>query len=148
MRQEFSDRLRILLSDKFAGSWKDGWVYGRLKQELKLQPDELDALATALGFKYGWNHVVKDILENQWQEDEVRWIQQELNKVQKQASLNRKKVNISQKIAALLQDLEALDNKPRRELTDIERALIALILKMQSDEQLWVLEMIFNRYKF
>lgn len=148
MRQEFSDRLRILLKDKFAGSWKDGWVYGRLKQELNLQPDELDVLATALGFKYGWNHSVKDILENQWQEDEVRWMQQELSKVQKQASLNRQKVNISQKIAALLQELEALDNKPRRELTDIERALVALILKMQSDEQLWVLEMIFNRYTF
>jgi rhamnogalacturonyl hydrolase YesR len=62
-------------------------------------------------------------------------------------SLNRQKVSTSQKIAALLQELEALDNKPRRELTDIERALVALILKMQSDEQIWVLEMIFNRYK-
>ncbi len=133
MRQEFSDRLRILLKDKFAGSWKDGWVYGRLKQELKLQPDELDTLAIALGFKYGWNHAVKDILENQWQEDEVRWMQQELEKVQKQASLNRQKVNISQKIAELLRELEALDDNPRRELTDIEQALVALILKMESD---------------
>lgn len=148
MRQEFSERLKILLKEKFAGSWRDGWVYGRLKQELNLQLDELDALATALGFKYGWNHAVKDILENQWQEDEVRWMQQELNKVQKQVSLNRQKVNVSQKIAALLQELETLDNKPKRELTDIERALIALILKMKVDEQLWVLEMIFNRYKF
>jgi hypothetical protein len=147
MRQEFSDRLRLLLQDKFAGSWRDGWVYGRLKQEFNLQPEELNALATTLGFKYGWNRAVQDILENQWQEDEVRWMQQELTKVQKQVSLNRQKVSTSQKIAALLQELEALDNKPRRELTDIERALVALILKMQSDEQIWVLEMIFNRYK-
>ncbi len=148
MRQEFSERFKILLKEKVAGSWRDGWVYGRLKQELNLQPDELDALATALGFKYGWNHVVKDILENQWQEDEVRWMQQELNKVQKQVSLNQQKINLSQKIAALLQELETLDNKPKRELTDIERALIALVLKMKVDEQLWVLEMIFNRYRF
>ncbi|MGB7084664.1 MAG: hypothetical protein WBD47_03860, partial [Phormidesmis sp.] len=61
MRQEFSERLKVLLREKFSGSWKDGWVYGRLKQEFDLQSDELNALATALRFKYGWNSAVKDI---------------------------------------------------------------------------------------
>lgn len=147
MRQEFSDRLRVLMQEKSAGSWRDGWVYGRLKQEFDLQLDELNAMATALGFKYGWNSTVKNILKNQWQEDEVRWMQQELNKVQKQVSLNQQKSDISQTVAVLLQELETLD-KPKKELTDIERVLIALILKMKVDEQSWVLEIILNRYKF
>jgi hypothetical protein len=147
MRQEFSDQLKILLKEKFAGSWRDGWVYGRLKQEFDLELDELNAIATALGFKYGWNSTVKDILENQWQEDEVRWMQQELNKVQKQVSLNRQKNNISQKTAALLQELETT-NKPRQELTEVEQALVALILRMKVDEQLLMLEMILDRCKF
>jgi hypothetical protein len=146
MRQEFSDRLKVLIHEKFAGSWKDGWVYGRLKQDLDLQPDELNVLAATLGFKYGWNHAVKDILENQWQEDEVTWMQRELNKVQKQVSLNRQKVSTSQKMDILIEELKALENKPRQEFTDIEQALIALILKMKFDEQLWMLETIFNRY--
>ena len=81
MRQAFSNRLKILQKEKLAGSWRDGWVYGRLKQEFSLEPDELDALATALGFKYGWNHSVKDILERQWQKDEVRWRNRELERV-------------------------------------------------------------------
>ena len=128
------------------GSWRDGWIYGRLKQEFDLQPDELNAMASALGFKYGWNPMVKDILENQWQEDEVRWMQKEANKLQIQASLNQQKDALSQKIATLLQEVETVA-KPKQELTDIERALIALIIKMTADEQLWVLEMIFDRRK-
>ena len=146
MRQEFSERLKILLKEKFAGSWKDGWVYGRLNQEIDLQPDELDAIATSLGFKYGWNSVVKDILERQWQEDEVIWMQRELTKIQKQVSLNQQKADLSRKIATMLQELGTSD-KPRQELTDIERVIIALLLKMKAEEQIWVLEMIFNRYK-
>lgn len=128
------------------GSWKDGWVYGRLRQEFDLQPDELNAMATALGFKYGWNPMVKDILENQWQEDEVRWMQQEANKIQKQASLNRQKNDLSQEITVLLQEIETVA-KPRQELTEIERALIALIIKMNVDEQWWLLKIIFDRRK-
>ena len=147
MRQEFSERLRNLQKEKMFGSWKDGWVYGRLNQEFDLQLDELNAVATALGFKYGWNAAVKDILESQWQEEEVRWMQQELSKVQRKVSSNRQKEHLSQKIAALLQELETT-NRSARNLTDIERVLIALILKMRADEQLWILEEIFNRYRF
>ena len=147
MRQEFFERLNYLQKEKMFGSWKDGWVYGRLNQEFELQLDELNAMSTALGFKYGWNAAVKDILENQWQEEEVRWMQQELGKVQRKVSSNRQKERISQKIAALLQELETT-NQSERKLTDIERVLIALILKMRADEQLWILEEIFNRYRF
>ncbi|MGB7086863.1 MAG: hypothetical protein WBD47_14990, partial [Phormidesmis sp.] len=69
-------------------------------------------------------------------------------KVQKRVYLNQQKETLSQKIAQLLRELEALDYEPRRELSDIERALISLVLKMSADEQLWVIEQIFNRYKF
>lgn len=144
MRQEFPDRLKILLREKFAGLWKDGWVYGRLKQEFDLQPDELNAMVAALGFKRGWNPMVQEILENQWQEDEIRWMQQEANKLKKQASLKHQKHELSQKVTALLQEVETVA-KPRQELTNIERVLMALIIKMNADEQLRVLDMILNQ---
>ncbi len=147
MRQEFLDRLKILLKERLAGSWKDGWVYGRLKQEFDLQPDELGAIANVLKFKYGWNPTVQELLERQWQEEEVRWMQHELNKMQEQVALHQQKSNISQKIATLLQEYEILD-APQQKLTDVERLLIALIFKMNVEEQLWLLETIFDRYKF
>ncbi len=147
MRQVFSDRLKILIKEKSVGLWRDGWVYGRLNQEFDLQLDELNAMTTALGFKYGWNSAVEEILESQWQEDEVRWMQQHLDKAKRQASLNQEKDDLSRKIAELLQESETT-HKPRKKLTRVERALIALILKMKVNEQLWVLEAIFNRYRF
>ena len=67
MRPEVLEQIKVLVREKHAGSRKDGWVYGKLKQAFDLQPDELDQLAAALGFKYGWNPTVKDILEKQWQ---------------------------------------------------------------------------------
>ncbi len=106
----------------------------------------MDAIATSLGFKYGWNSTVKDILERQWQDDEVIWMQRELTKLQKQVSLNQQKADISRKIATMLQELGTSD-KPTRELTDIERVIIALLLKMKAEEQVWMLEVLFNRYK-
>ena len=63
------------------GSYKDGWVYGRLNQEFELELSELTEMAKILGFKYGWNHSVKEILENQWQQEELIWKQRELAKV-------------------------------------------------------------------
>ncbi len=146
MRQEFLNRLRVLLLERRSGSWKDGWVYGRLKQEFDLQPDELDAMATALGFKYKWNPGLKFVLEEQWQKEEPHWMAQELKKLERQVFLNQEKDDLSSKIAALLQDLET-SNGLREELTDVERALVSLILKMKQDEQIWLLESIFNRYK-
>lgn len=146
MRQEFLDRLRILLRERSAGSWKDGWVYGRLKQDFDLQPDELNEMAAALRFRYGWNSSVKDILENQWQEDEVRWMRQERETTKNKVSQQLEKLNISGEIARLLHELETLDI-PREKITDLERVLIKLIFRMRVDEQLWMLEAILNRYK-
>ena len=109
MRQEFSDRLRILIREKFAGSCRDGWVYGRLKQEFDLQPDELNAMAIALRFKRGWNPGLKDILEGQWQKDEVEWIRRERNKAQTRLSREQEKYRISRELDALLQSLKNSD---------------------------------------
>jgi hypothetical protein len=146
MHPEFLDRLKQLRLERFSGSWSDGWIYGRLKQEFNLQPDELDAMASALGFKYGWNPTVKNLLKEQWQQDEVRWMQEKLVRIEQKVSLNRKKTDISQKIAELAQELEA-SGKRRKELTDIEQALMALIFRMDTTEQMWVLRIIFDRFK-
>jgi hypothetical protein len=146
MNPDFLDDLRMLRSERFSGSWSDGWIYGRLKQKFNLQPDELNEMARALGFKYGWNPTVKKLLEEQWQQDEVRWMEQNLIRIEQKVSLNRKKTDVSQRIAELVKELEASDNK-RKELTDVEQALMALILRMDVAEQMWVLEMIFNRFK-
>ncbi|MBW4550860.1 MAG: hypothetical protein KME35_07100 [Aphanocapsa sp. GSE-SYN-MK-11-07L] len=146
MRQEFVDRFNALLSEKRQGLWKDGWVYGRLKQEFDLQPDELDAMATGLGFKYKWNPMLKEILEQQWQKEEPRWLEQKLNQLQAEVSAKRQAASIDRKIATLLAELETSGGL-RQQLTDVERALISLILKMSEDEQIWLLEIIFNRYK-
>ncbi len=152
MRQEFLDRLQALLKERAFGGWRDGWVYGRLKQEFTLHPDELSTMTSALGFKRGWNSAVEDILEEQWQKDESRWMQQELAKAQRQSSHNQikadltSKIDTARKMAAVYQELEA-SGKLKREMTDIERALVGLILRMEDNDQLWLLEMIFNRLR-
>lgn len=69
MRQEFLDRLQAILREKAGGGWKDGWVYGRLKQEFALQQDELEEMARRLGFKMGWNAPLESLLEEQWERE-------------------------------------------------------------------------------
>jgi hypothetical protein len=152
MRQEFLDRLQALLKEKAFGGWRDGYVYGRLNQEFTLYPEELNKMASALGFKYGWNPSVEDILEEQWQKDESRWMQEKLAKAQRQLSHHQQKTDLASKIdetrkkAALYQEIEA-SGRSNREMTDIERALVGLILKMEASDQLWLLETIFNRLR-
>ena len=73
MRQDFLNQLHALLQEKSAGGWKDGWIYGRLQQDFTLTPDEREKLAQALGFQYGWNPTVEDLLEHQWQEEKPFW---------------------------------------------------------------------------
>jgi stage V sporulation protein K len=75
--QPFLQRLQELIQERFAGSYRDGWIYGRLLQEFDLTPEQLNLLATTLGFKYGWNAIVQDILEKQWQEDYRFWQQRQ-----------------------------------------------------------------------
>lgn len=152
MRQEFLDRLQALLKERSCGGWRDGWVYGRLKLEFTLYPDELNKIASALGFKYEWNSAVENILEGQWQKDESAWMQRELAKAEEELSRRQRKAHIANKIdtthkiAALYQEPGA-SGEIRRETTDIETALTELILKMNADDQLWLLEVIFNRLR-
>lgn len=151
MRQEFLNRLNELLQERRIGSWKDGWVYGRLKQEFTLDPEELGKLAEVLGFKYGWNRVVEDLLEEQWRSQELLWMEQQRLNLKRQVDAQQQKADLSRKIDELLQELEnpsqPKSKKPAKPLTRIERALVSLIFKMKEEEQLWILEVIFNRYK-
>ncbi|NET09367.1 MAG: hypothetical protein F6K16_32620 [Symploca sp. SIO2B6] len=73
MRQEVVDRLQVLRMEKLGSIWTDGWVYGRLKEEFELQPDELEFFAEQLGFKYGWNPKLQAVLEQQWQQQGPIW---------------------------------------------------------------------------
>jgi hypothetical protein len=139
----------MLRIERRSGSWTDGWIYGRLKQEFDLQPDELDAMTSAMGFKYGWNTTVENLLEGQCLKDEVRWMEQKLSRIEEKVSLHRKKSDISDKIAVLVQELELKSSSSnKKEYTDIEQALMGLILKMNYDDQMWVLKMIFNHFKY
>lgn len=121
MQSDFENRLRILIKEKFAGSWRDGWVYGRLRQEFTLSKCELDAVASALGFKYGWNSAVEKILEDQWEKDKSQWFDTLIK---------------GQRNALKTQNKEV-----------IEKKLLDLVGAMSSQDQLWLLEVIFNRYK-
>lgn len=150
MRQEFQERLQALLKEKVFGGWKDGWVYGRLKQEFALESDELNAIASSLGFKYGWNSTVEELLESQWQEAESIWINQKLTKTRKTLAHTEKKaiasheIQITQKMNSLLEELEA-SNEINHKISDLEKTLTKLILNMKLDDQLWLLESICNR---
>jgi hypothetical protein len=120
MQNVFESRLKTLIKEKFAGSWRDGWVYAQLKQEFALEAAELNAIAAALGFKYGWNAAVEQILEDQWEKDKSRWFDT-LIKGRHQA-LNARNSEI------------------------IQRKLLELVYAMGPQDQLWLLKEIFNRY--
>lgn len=82
MRQEFLDRLQQLLIEKTLGTWKDGWVYGRLREEFEtLGTDELEKMVRDLGFSLGWNPTLRVILERQWDEDRLTWEPQERKRI-------------------------------------------------------------------
>lgn len=121
MREEVQKKLKILVRARFSGLWSDGWVYAQLKQDFDLTTDELDKLASVLGFKYGWNPVVEQLLEDQWEKDKSRWFDILLS--QHKQACNR-------------QDSQVIEDK-----------LIELVRAMSSQGQLWLLEVIFNRYR-
>lgn len=148
MRQIFLDRLKVILSEKTLGGWRDGWVYGRLKQEFELQPDELNAIAQVLGFKYGWNASLEKLLWQQWQAEESRWKQQELKTAKQQLSKRQQDANIAQEInmTKIAKDL-CDDGVFDRELTQLEKKLMKIILTMNVEEQLWLLDVIFEGRK-
>lgn len=136
MRQEVKDRLLSLIKQRAVEGWKDGWIYGQLKQEFKLSVDELNSIASTLGFKYGWNPTVEEILEKQWQEEEKTWKQHQQIKEQEKRSRT-----LPRKMHALKEELEASETT----ITDVEELLITMILKMDINEQLRLLETLCKR---
>jgi hypothetical protein len=157
MRDEVMQKLESLLKERKIFNYKDGWIYGCLKNEFDLTSDELDSLANALGFKYGWNSTVEEILEGQWQEEadrirelerakEIRLIEQKKKKLADELKYLKDKTELEQTIHKLLieyKQMKLVDT----ELTDVERGLITLIMKMSAQQQLWLLEMIYNRFR-
>lgn len=146
MRQEVSVKLQELLSERRKFGWKDGWIYGRLKKQFILTPDELNAIAKALGFKYGWNSTVENILEEQWRKEEIHWMNYEKRKLEEEVDRLQSKIDVEAKIKQLVYEYNKMKSLDR-EMTDIERGLVVLIMKMKPQDQLWLLEMIYNRFK-
>ncbi|MEA5572707.1 hypothetical protein [Calothrix sp. UHCC 0171] len=156
MRHEVMQKLKNLLKERKIFNYKDGYVYGCLNNEFELTSDELHSLAKVLGFKYGWNSTVEEILESQWQEEsdrikelkrakEIRDLEQKKNKLANEIKYLNDKVELDQTIQKLLMQykyMKLVDS----ELTDVERGLIGLILKMNNQEQLQILEIIYKRF--
>lgn len=116
MRETFQARLQSLCTQKRSGGWKDGWVYGRLTSEFgELQPDELNAIATALGYKYGFNPMVKGIWEEDWKSEKPLY------------SLLQNKPNSKS------------TRQPNQSLTDVERALVSTLFQLTPEQQLQLL---------
>ncbi len=156
MHPDFPSRLKALIAEKMAGSWKDGWVYGRLKQEFELQPDELDVMASALGFKQSWNPGLHNLLETQWQAEADRWREREQGRVRARLEIEKRQIQdrifqqqeqrTIDKLRKHLQEVNAAKRSPK-ELTDIERVLVTLVLNMRLEDQAWVLDKVLNRYR-
>ncbi|HEY9825600.1 MAG TPA: hypothetical protein V6D19_09140 [Stenomitos sp.] len=141
MRQEFLNRLQEILREKSRGSWKDGWVYGRLKQEFVLQQDELEEMARRLGFKRGWNTQLESLLEEQWQRE--KHAEETLDRV-RQDEANRRLAAIEiQKITHALHSDLNID----KDFSDIEMALFLLISRMDVCEQQNLLIKLAKRHK-
>ncbi|MGG6268543.1 hypothetical protein ACQ4M3_29295 [Leptolyngbya sp. AN03gr2] len=145
MRQEVKDRLRSLIKQRAVEGWKDGWIYGQLKQEFKLSDEELNSLSSILGFKYGWNSLVEEVLEKQWQEEEKAWKkkQQIRNQQQSRTSFSGipSDVLVTRKMLVLQQELKASGAS----ITDVEELLITMILRMNATEQVRLLEILCKR---
>jgi hypothetical protein len=133
VRHTVLERLKCLLRERAVDGWRDGWVYGRLKQEFELQPDELNAIADVLGFKYGWNAALEQLLWKQWQEEEGRWQERELATAKMQIAKRQRAASIAQdlNIAKVVADLQD-ELVSHREVTTLEKKLIKIILSMNT----------------
>jgi hypothetical protein len=142
MRQEFLDRLQEILREKARGSWKDGWVYGRLKQEFILQHDELEEMARRLGFKMGWNPMLESLLEDQWQRENRA--EETLNRARRDEAKHKLAAVEVQNITSSLHS----DVRGGRDFSDVEMALFLLISRISAYEQKNLLGELSKRYKF
>jgi hypothetical protein len=142
MRQEFLERLQEILREKARGSWNDGWVYGRLKQEFTLQHDELEEMARRLGFKRGWNAGLESLLEDQWQRE--KRAEETLDRVRRdEANHKLLAIEVQNITSALHYNIRA-----EKDFSDVEMALFLLISRIGAYEQNNLLNELSKRYKF
>ncbi len=135
--REYIDKLLI---DRFTGQWKDGWVYGRLKQAFsQLEEDELYYMATRLKF-IGWNAMTQEVLADQWREEELRWLESETFKAEQRREQALKKEALQEKLSATIQGLR--DPKPQ----GLEGSLIRAIQAMSDADKIWLAHTIYNRF--
>ena len=129
MRQEFLERLRVLLNEKSMQCMRTGWVYGKLRQEFDLQADELQEMARRMGFKKGWNPMLKSLLEDEWEKENIS---------QKNISeIRRSRLEATQRARQVQRIESSLENQIniQRKFSDTEMALFLLILEMNTYEK-------------
>lgn len=141
MRPEFLTRLTELIYQKMANSWKEGWVYGHLKQEFSLERDELEEMAHRLGFKHGWNPGLEDLLEHQWSKEKNST--QTLERIRKE---EKQRQQTSAGIMSLFSTLDQLHISSNT-CSDTEMALFMLISKLSSKQQESLLQELCLRFK-
>ena len=175
MRPEVFSSLEELVRQKKLMGHRDGWVYGMLKEEFELTSDELAGLVKVLGFKLGWNSGVEKILEEQWQleSDYVKEVQRvnikiKLEKEQIKISQQRerdlqerrrerdrlqdkakylsdaRKIETEVEVRGLLLDYQQ-NQVASRQFTEMEKGIIMLMLRMDPNDQRWLLEMMYDR---
>jgi hypothetical protein len=176
MRPEVFAKLEELAQQKKILGYRDGWVYGMLKREFELTSDELSSLVKVLGFKLGWNPTVEKILEEQWQleadyEKEVAQVKSNIKleleqiKVSQQRERDlqerRRESNRIQDEAKYLSDVHKIETEAKvrgllleyqqnqvasRQFTEMEKGIIILMLRMNLNDQRWLLEMMYDRF--
>ena len=176
MRPEVFTKLEELTQQKRLMGHRDGWVYGMLKEEFELTSDELAGLVKVLCFKLGWNSGVKKILEEQWQleSDYVKEVQRvnfktkieheqikvsqqrerdlqeqrrERDRLQDEAKYlsDAHKIETEVKVRELLLDYQQ-NQVANRQFTEMEKGIIMLMLRMNPNDQRWLLEMMYDRF--
>ena len=141
MRQEFLDRLKVLMNERSMKCMRLGWVYGMLRQEFNLQPDELEEMARRMKFKKGWNPMLKSLLEDEWEKEKAS--QENI------AEIRRSRLQTEQR-AVQVQNIErSLGNNvhAKKSVSDTEMALFLLISEMSPQEQEQLLEELSKRPK-
>ncbi|UBF28981.1 hypothetical protein K9N68_14745 [Kovacikia minuta CCNUW1] len=122
-----------MLVEKALGTWKDGWVYGRLKQEFEtLENDELEKMVHDLGFTLGWNPTLRGILENQWNEDRLMWEPQERKR--KYQEQERIRLRQEQEQIRQHQEQEQIRNEQIRQAAAKKKAMEVELINRELEE--------------
>ena len=165
MRPEVFASLEEFVQQKRLMGRSDSWVYGMLRQKFELTPDELSFLVKILGFKLGWNFSVEKILEEQWQLESDRLKELERVKVSQQREKDlqerRRESDRLKDEAKYLSDVDKIETETKvrgllleykqnqvasRQFTEMEKGIIMLMLRMNPNDQRWLLEMMYDRF--